>query len=291
MPTKIEKDDVTGVMTTGHEWDGLKELNNPLPSWWLWLFWATIVFSVIYMVLYPAIPIGGTATPGILGHSDRLAVVEDIERARADQGVFLERIETSDVGAIAQDAELLNFAMVGGESAFLDNCAACHGTGATGGPGYPSLQDDAWIWGGSVEAIHQTILHGVRWAEDDLTRFSDMPAYGDFFSAEEIQQVSAYTLSLSGSPHDADLAAAGEQLYLDNCAACHMEDGSGMADLGAPRLNDQVWLYGGEMADVVAQVTNPQHGVMPAFVGRLEEATLKMLAVYVHSLGGGEASP
>lgn len=291
MPTKIEKDDVTGVMTTGHEWDGLKELNNPLPRWWLWLFWATVVFSVIYMVLYPAIPLGTTATPGILGHSDRLAVVEDIERARADQGVFLERIQAAEVGEIVGDSELLSFAMAGGESAFLDNCAACHGTGATGGPGYPSLQDDAWIWGGSVEAIHQTILHGVRWEEDDMSRFAEMPAYGDFFSAEEISQVSAYALSLSGSPHDAELAAAGEQLYLDNCAACHMEDGSGMTELGAPALNDQVWLYGGDKADVVAQVTDPRHGVMPAFVGRLEESTLKMLAVYVHSLGGGQASP
>jgi len=292
MPTKIEKDDVTGVMTTGHEWDGVKELNNPLPSWWLWMFYACILFAIVYAVLYPAIPTGGSYTKGLLGHSDRLAVADDLTAAKAAQSTYLTRIGETQLAAIRDDADLLNFSLAGGRAVFADNCAGCHGSGATGGPGYPSLQDDDWIWGGSIEAIHQTITHGIRWEADNDSRFSEMPRFGadGILTAPQISQVANYVLSLSGAPHNAAEAQEGEQLFVDNCVACHGEKGAGNQELGAPRLSDQIWLFGGSKEAVMAQINAPHQGVMPAWTGRLDEATIKMLAVYVHSLGGGQAS-
>lgn len=292
MPTKIEKDDVTGVMTTGHEWDGVKELNNPLPSWWLYVFYASILFAIGYVVLYPAIPMGSSYTKGLLGHSERLRVADELATAKAAQGTYLTRIGETELGAIRSDPDLLNFSLAGGRAVFADNCAGCHGSGATGGPGYPSLQDDDWIWGGSIEAIHQTITHGIRWEADDDTRFSEMPRFGadGILTAPQISQVANYVLGLSGSPHDATEAQEGEQLFVDNCVACHGEKGEGNQELGAPRLSDQIWLFGGSREAVIAQIAAPHQGVMPAWTGRLDDATIKMLAVYVHSLGGGQAS-
>lgn len=292
MPTKIEKDDVTGVMTTGHEWDGVKELNNPLPSWWLWLFYACILYAIGYAVLYPAIPTGGSYTKGLLGHSERLRVADELATAKAAQSTYLTRIGETDLAMIREDPELLNFSLAGGRTVFADNCAGCHGSGATGGPGYPSLQDDDWIWGGSVEAIHQTVAHGIRWEADSDSRFSEMPRFGadGILTAPQISQVANYVLGLSGAPHDAAEAQEGEQLFADNCVACHGEKGEGNQELGAPRLSDQIWLFGGSKEAVIAQISAPRQGVMPAWTGRLDEATIKMLAVYVHSLGGGQAS-
>ena len=292
MPTKIEKDDVTGVMTTGHEWDGVKELNNPLPSWWLWLFYASIVFSVGYMIAYPAVPFGDSYTKGVLNHSERTRVAGDLAEAKAAQSGFLDRIGATEVGAIRDDAELLSFSMAGGKTVFADNCAGCHGSGAAGGPGYPSLVDDSWIWGGAVEEIHQTILHGIRWEADPDTRYSEMPRFGadGILDDTQIEQVAAYVLSLSGQEHDQAAATEGETVYVDNCAACHGDAGEGIKELGAPNLNDQIWLFGGTREAIIAQIAEPRQGVMPAWTDRLDEATIKMLAVYVHSLGGGEAS-
>lgn len=292
MPTKIEKDDVTGVMTTGHEWDGIKELNNPLPSWWMWVFYATIVFAIGYAVLYPAIPMGNTYTKGILGQFERLRVADELADAKAAQGAFLQKIGDTELAAIRNDPELLGFSMAGGRAVFAENCAACHGSGATGGPGYPSLQDDDWIWGGSIEAIHQTVVHGVRWMADDDTRYSEMPRFGadGILTPVQIDQVANYVLSLSGAPHDAGQAGEGAPLFADNCAACHGEKGEGMLELGAPNLSDQIWLFGGSKEAIIAQISAPRQGVMPAWTGRLDPATIKMLAVYVHSLGGGQAS-
>lgn len=292
MPTKIEKDDVTGVMTTGHEWDGVKELNNPLPSWWLWVFYASILYAIGYAVLYPAIPTGGSYTKGLLGHSERLRVADELAAAKAAQSTYLTRIGDTELAMIREDPELLNFSLAGGRTVFADNCAGCHGSGATGGPGYPSLQDDDWIWGGSIEAIHQTVAHGIRWEADNDSRFSEMPRFGadGILTAPQISQVANYVLGLSGVPHDAAEAQEGEALYVENCVACHGEKGEGNQELGAPRLSDQIWLFGGSKEAVIAQISAPRQGVMPAWTGRLDEATIKMLAVYVHSLGGGQAS-
>jgi len=290
MPTKIEKDQLTGKETTGHEWDGIRELNTPLPKWWVYVFYATIVWSLIYFVLYPAIPLGSTYTKGLLGWSSRDQLNEQVTEARARQAEYLNGIRDSSLEEIVADPTLFAFAQQGGRTAFMDNCAACHGAGGQGNPGgYPVLADDAWLWGGTLEAIHTTLLHGIRWDEDPQTRFNMMPVYGEFMSDEEIDNVSAYVLSLSGGavPAEADLAA-GEEIWTINCVACHGDDGKGIADLGAPNLTDAIWLYGGTYDEIVSQIHNPKHGVMPSWGGRLEPEVVKMVTIYVHSLGGGQ---
>ena len=288
MPTKIEKDAITGTETTGHEWDGIKELNTPLPKWWLYTFYACIAFAAVYVVLYPAIPSFSSHTRGLLGHTERLAVEEQIAKARARQAEkreALAAIDVTQVGALEQDQ--LDFALRGGAAAFADNCAPCHGQGGAGRPGFPVLADDAWIWGGSREAIYNTLLHGIRNGDEDA-RESEMPAYGEILERDQIVDVANYVLSLSGSDHDAEAAGRGEETYAEQCAACHGEQGEGNRELGAPRLSDQVWLYGGSEEEVIAQIIKPQLGVMPGWKDRLDDTTIKMVTVYVHSLGGGE---
>ncbi|EDQ32444.1 cytochrome c oxidase, cbb3-type, subunit III [Hoeflea phototrophica DFL-43] len=281
-------DDVSGVETTGHEWDGIRELNNPLPRWWLWTFYLTIIWAIGYMFLYPAIPLINGATKGYLGYSSRADVVAELADAKAAQGVLLEKIAATPVEEIASDQELLQFAIAGGSSAFKVNCAQCHGSGAAGSAGYPNLNDDDWVWGGTIDQIYLTIAHGIRYDEDPDTRFSEMPAFGDILEAEQISEVTSYVVSLSGTPSDPSLVDAGREVYVENCAACHGDNAEGLADFGAPRLSDGIWLKGSTEAQIASQIRNPKHGVMPSWVGRLGEPTIKQLAVYVHTLGGGQ---
>lgn len=284
-----ERDDVTGVETTGHEWDGIKELNNPLPRWWLWTFYACCIWSFVYWIFMPTWPLISDHTRGVLGYSSRANLTAQMAEAQERQGVFREQIAVAELGEIRDDADLLAFAQAGGRSAFAVNCSQCHGQGAAGSVGYPNLNDDDWIWGGSLEAIHDSILYGIRSDHED-TRVSDMPAFGrdELLSREEIRDTAAYVLSLSGAASDAQAAARGEELYLDNCAACHQEDGTGNQDLGAPNLADSLWLYGGDEASVITSINTGRGGVMPPWIDRLDAVTIKQLAVYVHSLGGGE---
>ena len=290
MAEKIERDPVTGVQTTGHEWDGIKELDNPMPRWWLWVFYASIAFAVLWWILYPSWPTHRGHLPGILGSNARLDLEQRLVEARQAQAVFLDQIAERTPEEIVQVPELLNFAVHGGERHFKDNCATCHGLGGGGQLHYPSLADDAWIWGGTLEEINYTINHGIRNEEDMDARFSMMPAYGPdgILQRSEIIEVAEFVIALSGRDHDADLAAAGAEYYEIHCAACHMEDGSGMTALGAPALNDAVWLYGGDREQILAQIANPRHGVMPPWQGRLSDEVVKMLTVYVHTLGGGQ---
>ncbi len=285
-----EIDQISGTETTGHEWDGIKELNTPLPRWWLWTFYATIIFSLVYVVLYPAIPLINGATQGVLGWSSRALLREEIAEAEAANADKLEAMRTLELSEIAADAELRQFAINAGNAAFKVNCVQCHGAGAAGSPGYPNLNDDEWIWGGDLEAIHLTIVHGIRYVNDDDSRISDMPAFGadELLAPDEISDTAWYVLSLSGQDADAAAAGRGETLYVDNCAACHGEAGEGVRDLGAPALNDAIWLYGGDHTQIVSQINAPSHGVMPGWQGRLADETVKALAVYVHALGGGE---
>ena len=283
----IEKDEISGVETTGHEWDGIKELNNPLPKWWLGIFYASIVFSLGYVIVYPAIPLINGATGGLFGWSSRAEVMEDIKTVEDGNAAIRGRIAEADFDTIRGDEQLTAFAINAGRSAFAVNCSQCHGSGAQGFAGYPNLNDDAWLWGGEIEEIHHTIAHGVRAEEDDDTRFSEMPAFGDMLESDQISDVSDYVLALGGLDHDADAAARGEAVYLDNCAACHGEDGGGDPGLGAPKLADAIWLFAGDKAQIVSQIKKPKHGVMPAWGKRLDAATVKELALYVHSLGGG----
>ncbi len=287
MPTKAEKDSVTGTETTGHEWDGIKELNTPLPKWWVYLFYATIAYSLVYWVLYPSIPGITGYIGGVLGTNNRIALDDKLAAAEQRQAAYLDRIAGRRTDEIARDLQLLGFALAGGRSVFADNCSPCHGLGGAGQRGYPSLADDAWLWGGTLDDIETTILYGIRSGHDE-TRYSEMPSFGadGLLSEEEIAAVADFVLSLSGRAEGA--AAQGAQVFADNCAACHGEAGEGDPAQGAPRLDDQIWLYGGERADVIAQVRKPQHGVMPAWSGRLDPVAIKMLTVYIYSLGGGQ---
>ncbi|MCR9071958.1 MAG: cytochrome-c oxidase, cbb3-type subunit III [Alphaproteobacteria bacterium] len=283
-----EIDDVTNVETTGHEWDGIKELNNPLPRWWVWVFYATIVFAIGYCIYYPAIPLIEGATKGVGGYSSRLELQQtmaDVEAGRAD---MLERIRTTDVTEIRDDPELARFASAGGASAFKVYCSQCHGSGAQGAAGYPNLNDDDWLWGGSVDQIAHTIRHGVRYEEDPETRYSEMPAFAGVLPREEVLAVANYVRSLSGLDHEGTAMETGTRVYMENCAACHGDDGLGNTDLGAPNLADALWLYGSSHQELVSQINNPKHGVMPSWGDRLGDAMVKQLAVYVHGLGGGE---
>jgi cytochrome c oxidase cbb3-type subunit 3 len=287
----VEIDAVTGQPTTGHVWDGIRELNRPLPRWWLWTFYATIAFSLVYVVLYPSIPLVRGATTGVLGYSTRASVEDEIVAARAAQSERLQSVAALPLEEIRADDDLARFAVAGGRSAFIVNCIPCHGRSAAGSLGYANLNDDDWLWGGSLDDIHRTIAYGIRSAHPD-TRLSLMPAFGvdDLLTRADIDAVSEFVLSLAGGEHDASLAAAGTIVFADNCASCHGETGEGNRDLGSPALNDAIALYGSDREAIRAQVTKPRHGVMPAWAGRLDETTIKQLSLFVHSLGGGEAA-
>lgn len=282
-----QRDDVSGRSTTGHDWDGIQELDTPLPRWWLWVFIACIIWAIGYWILMPAWPLVSDHTRGLLGWSSRGRLAAEITQARAAQSGYVKRIEASDLATIEADPELLEFALAGGRSAFGLHCAQCHGSGAEGAPGIANLNDDDWIWGGTLEAIHETIRVGVRSAHDE-TRFNEMPAFvaDGILSENEAVHVADYVISLSNPGVKPD--PQGAQLFADNCTACHGEHGEGVRELGGPRLNDAIWLYGGTRDDVLRQIRKPRHGVMPTWEARLDPATIKELAIYVHSLGGGE---
>lgn len=283
-------DEISGVETTGHEWDGIRELNNPLPRWWLWTFYLTIIWTIGYTIVYPAWPGLTTNTKGLWGWSSRGAVEQEISAAEASKAGMVEKIASSDMASIMSDDALRTFATASGAATFKVNCIQCHGSGAQGGPGYPNLNDDDWVWGGDIDSIQQTIAHGIRYADDADTRVSEMPNFGEMLDAEKLSAVASYVVSLSGTPKDAAKVEEGKALFTENCASCHGEDAKGMLELGAPNLSDAIWLIskgGGEDA-VIAQMRNPKHGVMPAWQARLGETKVKELAVYVHSLGGGK---
>jgi cytochrome c oxidase cbb3-type subunit 3 len=281
-------DEISGVETTGHEWDGIRELNNPMPRWWVWTFYATIVWAIGYTILYPAWPMVTQATTGVLNYSSRAELAGELDGARIAQGEILEKVSKVSLEEILADPQLAQYATAGGASAFRVNCVQCHGTGAAGGQGYPNLNDDDWLWGGDINAIYHTIAHGVRDGVNEDTRFSEMPAYADILQPEEVRQVAAYVVSLSGTPRDAAMVEPGMQLFADNCAACHGENAEGNREFGAPNLADAIWLKVNGEAEIARQVQAPRHGMMPAWSGRLSNETVKQLAVYVHSLGGGE---
>ncbi len=289
MANKYEIDEVTGVETTGHEWDGIKELNKPLPKWWLYVLYATIIWSIGYWVLYPAWPMLSGYTTGLIGYSERRKVAESLTEARAAQAKYVEAIAATPLNEISRTPELLQFAIAGGRAAFGDNCAGCHGRGAQGAKGFPNLNDDDWLWGGTLDAIYQTIQHGIR-SSDSATRVSAMPRFGldGVLDRAQISDTAEYVLSLSGQKHDEAAAARGQAIFAENCVACHGEDGKGNQELGAPNLTDSIWLYGGTKTDIVKSIETGRGGVMPAWAGRLDAETIKKLALYVHSLGGGK---
>lgn len=284
-----KRDTAKDADTTGHEWDGITELNKPLPKWWLWTFYACIVWAIGYWLLMPAWPLVASYTRGFLGYSQRETVATELDEAKAAKAEFRQSIAASDLAAINADPELLRFALAGGEATFGDNCAPCHGRGAQGAFGYPNLRDDSWLWGGTLNAIQQTILHGIR-ADDPQTRSNQMPAFGrtGLLTEPQIGDVAEYVLSLSGNATDQAVADRGTKIFTENCVACHGPEGKGNPALGAPDLADELWLYAGDKATVANTVRNGRGGVMPAWAGRLDPETVKELAIYVHSLGGGQ---
>ena len=297
----VKSDPKSGQETTGHSWDGIEELNNPLPRWWVWVFYLTIIWALAYSVAYPAWPMLTGATPGLLGASTRADVAAEIKRFDDANAPMKAKLVAADLATIEQNGELMQFAKSAGESLFRTNCATCHGAGAGGvqGKGYPNLLDNDWLWGGDLEAIHTTITHGIRNTADPEARYSEMPKFGtdELLTKEQIAQVVEYVLQISGQKHDAALAAEGQKVFTtdDTCVACHGADGKGNREMGAPNLTDAIWLYGGDRATITNTVTTARFGVMPTWgntaegaIPRLTEDQIRAVAVYVHGLGGGE---
>lgn len=284
-----EIDEPSGIQTTGHEWDGIKELDNPMPRWWLTILYASIIWSVGYMIVYPAWPLVSDYTKGVIGYSSRAEVAQEVKMAKAAQKGNLDKLATASLEDIRTDNNMLGFAMAGGRAAFNVNCSQCHGSGAQGFKGYPNLNDDEWLWGGTIEDIHTTITHGIRNDVDDDAHQSDMPAFlkDEILTNSEISDVAEYVLSLSTSDEDAEAAVRGKAVFTEQCVACHGEQGQGNTELGAPALNNKIWLYGGDKKSVIETISYSRKGVMPAWGKILDPIVVKQLAVYIHSLGGG----
>ena len=294
--SNIEKDTLSGTDTTGHEWDGIKELNTPLPRWWLYTFYATVIFAVLYCVAFPSFPLPwGGHTLGLLNYTNRKAVEEEIKSSAVSGRPQYAQIAKSDLAGILGDPGLKSFAIAGGRSAFGQNCAPCHGSSGQGARGYPNLLDDVWLWGGTLDQIYQTVQFGVRNANGQSRQGAAMPAWGDsakappqVLTAAQIESLAEHLLSLNHQSADAAKAAAGATLFAENCVSCHGEQAEGNQDMGAPPLKAGVWLYGGDKATLIETITHGRAGQMPAWSERLDDATVKMLAIYVHQLGGGK---
>lgn len=281
-------DEATGVETTGHSWDGIEELNNPLPRWWLWTFYATAIWGLGYTIAYPAWPLISGATAGLLGYSSRAEVAADIAEHEARNQELVAALNAADLDELEPGQDLYRYAVARGAAVFRAQCSQCHGSGAAGAPGYPNLLDDDWIWGGSQDEIAFTVRHGIRNESDPDARWSQMPAFADVLSRAETDSVVEYVVSLTNDTYDAALAEAGAEVYAENCASCHGSGAEGNRDIGAPNLADAIWLYGGDRDALTETVRNARFGVMPAWGARLSEADVRAVSVYVHSLGGGE---
>lgn len=283
---KIDKE--TGVETTGHTWDGIEELNNPLPRWWLWCFYLTIIWGVGYTIAYPAWPMISGATAGVMSWSTRANVAEDIAVHESQNAELVTALLAADMSTLTEDPDLNRYAVARGGAVFRAQCSQCHGSGAAGAVGYPNLLDNDWLWGGTMEEIVHTVRHGIRNETDVDARWSQMPAYGDIFSPEEISATVEYVVSLSSTEFDASQAELGAELFADNCSACHGDAGLGDHEQGAPNIADAIWLYGGNRATLTETITNARFGIMPAWGQRLNEADVRTVSAYVHALGGGE---
>lgn len=285
-----EIDTVTGVETTGHVWDGdIKELNKPLPRWWLYVLYACIVWSIGYWIFYPAWPLVDGYTQGVLGYSQRTEVTNDIAAAKANQARFIQAIAATAPAEIEKNPDLMEFVLRGGAAQFANNCAPCHGKGAQGFKGYPNLNDDGWLWGGTTENIEKTIRYGIRSGHAEA-HDSAMPRFGidQMLTGAQISDVASYVISLSATGGDAAAVERGKPVFAEQCVACHGAEGKGTLEMGAPNLTDGIWLYGGTKAEIEETVRGGRSGVMPTWEGKLDPVTIKMLAIYVHALGGGK---
>jgi len=286
--SKGKTDDVTGTDTTGHSWDGIEELNTPLPRWWLWTLYLCIIWGILYTIAYPAWPMVSGATKGLLGWSTRANVAAEITAHEGKNADLVTQLLATDMDVLPASADLNRYAVARGGAVFRANCSQCHGSGAAGAKGYPNLLDDDWLWGGDMAEIEYTVRHGIRNEQDDDARYSQMPAFGEMLEKDEITAVVEHVVSLSNAEFDANLAETGATVFADNCSACHGETGLGDRTQGAPNLADAIWLYGGDRKTLTETVKNARFGVMPAWGPRLTEADVRAVSAYVHSLGGGE---
>jgi len=280
----------TGTETVGHEWDGIEELNTPLPRWWLWTLYATIVWAIAYAIAYPAWPLISEATAGVLGWSSRGQLEEELAAEQTRKAPIMQAVAATPIEALPGNPQLMQAAVEGGRAAYRVNCVQCHGSGAAGSKGYPNLNDDDWLWGGDLKSIHYTVEHGVRNPGHDQTRMSQMPAFGrdGLLQAAEIDDLAIYVRTISRQRSVDAAAKRGAASFQTNCAACHGNDAKGNREFGAPNLTDTIWLYGGDEESIRKSINDARFGVMPRWGEKLDPATVKMLAAYVHSLGGGE---
>lgn len=277
-------DPLTGRETMGHDFDGIEELNTPMPRWWLITFYLTIIWGIGYTIAYPAWPMISGATAGLLGYSTRGEVVQDIASHEASNADLVADLLAVDLDTFDPQSDLHRYAVARGGAVFRAQCSQCHGAGAAGAKGYPNLLDNDWLWGGDLAAITHSIRHGIRNETDDDARFSAMPAFGEILEPAEITELADYLQTL---PTDGG-QGSGATLFADNCASCHGVDGTGDREQGAPNLADAIWLYGGDRDSVIQTIRDARYGVMPAWGQRLTEADIRAVATYVHSLGGGE---
>lgn len=281
-------DEPTGTEFVGHEWDGIEELDTPMPRWWLWTFYLTIVWAIAYVIAYPAWPLVNKGTEGLLGWTSRGQLAQEISAADAARASFREQIAVTDIDKLPGQPDLMQQAVAGGAAAFKIHCAQCHGAGGGGLPGYPNLADDEWLWGGDLKSIEYTLVHGIRQHDDPQTRQSAMPAFAGVFEPAQLDALVDHVLSLSGK---GPANAAGAEIYTANCVVCHGPAGEGDRAQGAPNLSNAIWLYGSSREEIARQIERPRLGVMPRWADKLDPATIRMLAAYVHSLGGGEETP
>lgn len=283
-----ERDPKTGYLTTGHEWNGIKELNTPVPRAVYFCLIATALFSIGYWILMPAWPIGSTYTKGLLGRDQRTTVTESLKQAALDRFVWTAQIEAKSYSEIQGDPRLMEVVRETGRTLFGDNCAACHGRNATGSKGFPNLTAQSWLWGGAPETIAETIRVGINSAHPE-SRTSQMLAFGrdGVLPRGDIENVVAYVRSLSnpaGIDVPADQVAAGRAVFAENCVACHGEAGQGNTELGAPNLTDRLWIYGGDRQSIYTTVWGGRQGHMPTWEARLPGLERKILALYLVDL-------
>lgn len=284
-----ERDPHTGYLTTGHEWNGIKELNTPVPRPVYFFLITTALFALGYWILFPAWPLGVSYTRGLLGIDQRTSVNEALQSAAQDRAGWTKRIETESYQAIQADPALMTVVRQTGRTLFGDNCAACHGTNARGSKGFPDLTTESWLWGGDPESIAETIRVGINSTHPD-TRVAQMLAFGrdKILSRTDVENVVGYVQSLSHAAAakqlPADRLAAGGKAFADNCASCHGDDGKGKSDVGAPDLTDRNWIYGGDAQSLFTTVWHGRQGHMPTWESRLSALERKILALYLVDL-------
>lgn len=281
-----ERDPHSGYLTTGHEWNGIKELNTPVPrAVWFFLI-LTALFAVGYWILMPTWPLGVTYTKGLLGIDQRVIVSDSLKEAALDRAALVDRIASAEDAAVQGDPQLMAFVRHTGRTLFGDNCAACHGRNAQGGKGFPNLTTGSWLWGGDPATIAETIRVGINSAHPD-SRVAQMLAFGrdGMLPREDIDKVVAYVRSLSAAPDaPAEPIADGKEIYAANCASCHGDEGKGKTDVGAPNLTDQSWIYGGDLQSIFDTVWHGRQGHMPTWEARLSAVDRRILALYLVDL-------